>query len=103
MGTFNPPAPSPPPRSLVYNVTEVDAAALVVDAAVRVDVYGAQGGKVVVRSAPSVDGGKAWKTVLAGNTLSFEGVYEMNAAVDIAAAVKILKDEQAKAWAKIRG
>jgi len=42
--------------------------------------------RVPVPRAPDTDGGVAWKEKLPGNPLSFEGVYNLNAAVDVIAA-----------------
>ena len=67
---------------LLYNVVHEGRDALPCSA-VRADVFMPGGVHHVMNSALSIDGGKAWKVVVEGNPLSFEGVYKANQPLDV--------------------
>jgi hypothetical protein len=80
---------------VLYNVIDDSEEGIdLPDGTVRADIVTGQDAKLVILSTLDTDGGVAWKEKLPGNPLSFEGVYNLNAAVDVIAA-----QEAARAWA----
>jgi len=84
---------------VLYNVVDESGSPLGADA-VRADVF-MPGKKLVVKSAMSIDGGKAWKEKLEGNEDSFEGVYKTNQKLDVSECVQLGMAAHAAAAAKI--
>jgi len=70
-------------KAVLYNVVEEQGDSLSCNA-VRADVFMPGGVHHVMKSALSIDGGQAWKEVVEGNPLSFEGVYKANQPLDVA-------------------
>ena len=68
---------------LLYNVVHEAEGGELTANAVRADVFCPGGEHLVMASAPSIDGGTAWKEVVEGNPLSFEGVYKKNLELDV--------------------
>lgn len=69
--------------AVLYNVVEDTEASLVCNG-VRADVFMPGGQHHKMKSALSIDGGKAWKEVVEGNPMSFEGIYKANGVLDVA-------------------
>jgi len=72
-------------NAVIYNVVETSDEGIDMSKGgeVRADVFMPKVDKVVLRSSLETDGGKVWKEKTAGNTMSFEEVYEANGTVDI--------------------
>jgi len=86
---------------LLYNVVDEDASGKLDASEVRADVFGPGGDHMVMRSEPSIDGGTAWKDVVKGNPMSFEGVYKKNLALDVGECTAIAAEAHTKARAKL--
>eukprot|EP00282_Hemiselmis_andersenii_P035421 CAMPEP_0169442256 /NCGR_PEP_ID=MMETSP1042-20121227/8730_1 /TAXON_ID=464988 /ORGANISM="Hemiselmis andersenii, Strain CCMP1180" /LENGTH=522 /DNA_ID=CAMNT_0009553415 /DNA_START=109 /DNA_END=1677 /DNA_ORIENTATION=- len=72
--------------AIIYNVVDTsdDGIEMVGGGGeVRADVFMPKRDKIILRSNLETDGGKAWKVKTAGNSMSFEEVYEANGCVDI--------------------
>jgi hypothetical protein len=69
------------PHAIIYNLLdEVGTGVIEVEEKeVLVGVFDNDGKQTIIRSHMDIDGGKAWETKVAGNTLSFEEVYNSNA------------------------
>jgi len=52
---------------------------------VRVGVFDSSGKMSVVNSSMGIDGGQAWKNVVAGNDSSFEAIHTSNRDSDVSA------------------
>lgn len=67
-----------------YNVADESEGGIVLgDEEVLVGVAQEDGTQMLIRSRLSIDGGKAWKTVVEGNPHSFEALHGINADADI--------------------
>ena len=72
---------------ILYNVIDDSEEGIQLsDGTVRADVVTSASNKFTINSAMDIDGGKAWKNKVAGNSHSFEDVYLMNGQVDVTAA-----------------
>jgi hypothetical protein len=81
-------APVQGKRGVLYNVVHEQAREPLSASAVRADVFMSDGRHMPIKSSLATDGGKAWKQILDGNELSFEGVYKANQALDVAECQK---------------
>ena len=79
-------------NGMLYNVVHGGPGELkAVDGAVRADVFMPGGVQHVMNSSLATDGGKAWKKApdegafpaIAGNPMSFEGIYKANGPLDV--------------------
>ena len=76
---------------MLYNVVHEEASGELSCSAVRADVFMPGGVHHVMNSSLATDGGKAWKVApeegtfpaLAGNPMSFEGIYKANGSLDV--------------------
>mmetsp|Transcript_64965 Transcript_64965/g.128427 ORF Transcript_64965/g.128427 Transcript_64965/m.128427 type:complete len:565 (-) Transcript_64965:479-2173(-) len=93
-------APITGKNGLLYNVVHEEAGALEASE-VRADVFGPGGDHMVMLSAPDIDGGTAWKEVVKGNPMSFEGVYKKNLELDVGECTAIAAAAHASARAKL--
>ncbi|KAG5175633.1 hypothetical protein JKP88DRAFT_196778 [Tribonema minus] len=92
------------PGAVVYNVVDDSEEGLSVAAGgVLVGVGDAQGGQTLVRSSKDVDGGKAWKEAVLGNSRSFEQIYEANMTADVAAVERLRTAAAHVLWRSIQG
>lgn len=89
--------------SIVYNVVAPDNSLTVAPGEVLAGVFSDDGSYHIVRSDISIDGGKAWETVLAdlGNKHSFEQVYNLNADACPLTLERVISDSHSSAWEKI--
>lgn len=70
------------PGSIAYNVVDSSAEGLTLEEGqILAGVTSADGQQMLMRSRITIDGGKAWETLLEGNAMSFEDVYNSNADV----------------------
>ncbi|CAM9751999.1 unnamed protein product [Chrysoparadoxa australica] len=93
-----------PPGSLIYNVTDTSESGLCLpQAGVMVGLPSERGQSQLLFSSQGIDGGKAWKEKVCGNSASFEDVYLANqkrgADVGEVEAKRIAAGEQA--WVHI--
>jgi len=87
-------------NGLLYNVVHADTADRLDCSAVRADVF-YEGTHLKMHSSRDTDGGKAWKTTLEGNELSFEGVYKANQPLDVGECTRMASAAHTAARAKI--
>lgn len=89
--------------SIVYNVVAPDNSLTVAPGQVLAGVFSDDGSYHIVRSDISIDGGKAWETVLAdlGNKHSFEQVYNLNADACPLTLERVISEGHSTAWEKI--
>ena len=74
------------PGSVVYNVKDSSVEGITVGAdEVLCGIFNEAGNSSVVKSAQSIDGGKAWKEIVCANGKSFEGYHEANKGADVGA------------------
>jgi len=65
--------------SIVYNIIDDSEEGIIVnDGEVLVGVFDKEGNSMKVKSGISVDGSKAWKEIVMGNTSSFEDIHVAN-------------------------
>lgn len=84
--------------ALLYNlVSESEEGIVAEDGDVIVSVTDKEGSSTLLRSKTSVCGGKAWKQVLEGNTVSFEEVHKQNRDADVSTIEKKRKELYKKA------
>ena len=70
--------------SILYNVVDDSEEGITAsENEVRVGVFDDKGGQATVRSSLNIDGGKAWKNVVAGNDSSFESIHLDNRDSDV--------------------
>jgi len=86
---------------LLYNVVHEQSAGELAASAVRADVFTPGGEHLLMSSKASIDGGTAWKEVVEGNPLSFEGVYKKNLALDVGECTAIAAAAHVAARAKL--
>jgi len=86
---------------LLYNVVHEAAEGELTATAVQADVFMPGGEHLVMRSKPSIDGGTAWKEVVEGNPMSFEGVYKTNLKLDVGECTAIAAAAHTAARAKL--
>merc|ERR1712154_17206 len=74
-----------PNRCILYNVADDSQEGIILtkEGEVLVSVVDESGNTMLLRSNLDICGGKAWKTILDGNTLSFEDVHSLNINVDV--------------------
>lgn len=89
------------PGSIIYNLIDADSAIEVGAQEVRVGVFDDSCTQQVIRSDMETDGGKAWEIRVAGNTQSFEEVYNSNANADPTHLEQIIATAHDAAWQKI--
>lgn len=101
-----------PPHSIIYNLIaknedeDTDAMSpksscsvlILQPGEVHVGVFDANGVQMIMRSNMDIDGGKHWETQVAGNPLSFEGVYDYNAEACPKTLEKVIADSHHAAW-----
>ena len=84
--------------AVLYNlVSESEEGIVAEDGDVIVSVTDKEGSSTLLRSKTSVCGGKAWKQVLEGNTVSFEEVHKQNRDADVSTIEKKRKELYKKA------
>jgi hypothetical protein len=88
--------------SIAYNVIDTSAEGVRLEQGqVRVGVFRPDGSCETVRSAMSIDGGKKWEEVVAGNNYTFDQIYQLNSDVDPLALERIIEGKHEEAWAAI--
>ena len=84
--------------AVLYNlVSESEEGISADDGDVIVSVTDAEGSSMLLKSKTDICGGKAWKQVLDGNTVSFEEVHEQNKDADVSSIEKKRKELYKKA------
>eukprot|EP00581_Thalassiosira_minuscula_P008980 CAMPEP_0183707164 /NCGR_PEP_ID=MMETSP0737-20130205/3793_1 /TAXON_ID=385413 /ORGANISM="Thalassiosira miniscula, Strain CCMP1093" /LENGTH=554 /DNA_ID=CAMNT_0025934751 /DNA_START=35 /DNA_END=1699 /DNA_ORIENTATION=- len=84
--------------AVLYNlVSESDEGIVAEDGAVMVSVTNAEGSSMLLKSKIDICGGKAWKQVLDGNSISFEEVHKQNRDADVTTIEKKRKELYKKA------
>lgn len=84
--------------AVLYNlVSDSDEGITAEDGDVFVSVTDAEGSSMLLKSKIDIDGGKAWKQVLDGNTVSFEDVHKQNRDSDVSTIEKKRKELYKKA------
>lgn len=79
--------------AVLYNlVSEAEEGITSEDGDVIVSVTNVDGSSMLLRSKTDICGGKAWKNVLAGNSVSFEDVHKQNRDTDISTIEKKRKE-----------
>jgi len=80
--------------SVVYNIVENSEGGITAaEGDVLVGVMDEEGNQTVMKSHVSIDGGKAWKTAVAGNELTFEDVYKKNGGANIGDIEKVRNEK----------
>ena len=89
--------------SIVYNIVAPDNSLTVAPGEVLAGVFSDDGSYHIVRSDISIDGGKAWETVLGdlGNKHSFEQVYNLNADACPLTLERVISEGHSSAWEKL--
>ena len=90
------------PGCIIYNIVDESAYGLdLSEGQVLAGVFTDDGSQLVMKSATSIDGGKAWEQKLEWNPRTFEDVYNMNTTADPINLEEQIKDKHSKHWATI--
>jgi hypothetical protein len=90
--------------AIVYNVVDTSPNGLVLGAGeVMAGVFSADGKQEILHSALTIDGGKAWETIVEGNAHSFEQIYDINATVSPKELENVISAAHTTAFASFLG
>jgi hypothetical protein len=87
------------PGSILYNIVDTSPEGIVAaPGEVRAGVFAADASCMVMKSNLSIDGGKAWETVVESNEMSFEQVHTNNKTACPLTLEKVISETHASTW-----
>ena len=90
------------PGCIIYNIIdESDYGIDLSEGQVLAGVFTDDGSQLVMKSATTIDGGKAWEQKLEWNPRTFEDVYNMNTTADPISLEEQIKDKHSEKWARL--